>query len=398
MKVLLLNSDLARNRGDRAIAEGLIQLVRESYGDVEITGLSEHAERDRKWFNINFLNIDSQSLNPAKWLALAREARLSDVIYWGGGELLKDYTNQLGLWYWCVKILWIKLFNSNIYGAYQGIGPTGSAFSRRLIVFTVNRTRKFALRDNESYEKLIAWGANPNKLISATDPAVLPISDELNQDDFDELLLNGLDKEFVNNFISIAPRNWFHYRKGGLIPHRYKSIFRPSRSNLTNRLYRNQLSKLIEESAKVAKNVLLVPMHTTEDVDFCEDIVNATSGSTNIKVLCGDNVAPATLRKLLGVSRLMIGFRLHSNIVATSGNTPSINFYYVDKGRVYFDQIGQQDNAYPIEVLLDETFTGNLLKSVLHMLDGETEYRQEIQPRIDELRALLRTSFEKLHQ
>jgi polysaccharide pyruvyl transferase WcaK-like protein len=94
----------------------------------------------------------------------------------------------------------------------------------------------------------------------------------------------------------------------------------------------------------------------------------------------------------------MIGFRLHSNIVATSGNTPSINFYYVDKGRVYFDQIGQQNNAYPIEAVLDTTFTEDLSKSVRHMLGSETEYRQEIQPRINELRALLRTSFEKLHQ
>ena len=38
MKVLLVNSDIAKNRGDRAITEGMIELIRNREEDVLITG------------------------------------------------------------------------------------------------------------------------------------------------------------------------------------------------------------------------------------------------------------------------------------------------------------------------------------------------------------------------
>ena len=54
MKVLLINSDLAKNRGDRAIAEGNIELIRRRWPEAKITGLSEQAARDRAWYGIDF--------------------------------------------------------------------------------------------------------------------------------------------------------------------------------------------------------------------------------------------------------------------------------------------------------------------------------------------------------
>ena len=55
MKILLINSDVAKNRGDRAIAEGLLELIRTHQPDAKITGLSEESERDEEWYSICLL-------------------------------------------------------------------------------------------------------------------------------------------------------------------------------------------------------------------------------------------------------------------------------------------------------------------------------------------------------
>src|SRR5690606_7403131 len=98
MKVLLINSDLAKNRGDRAIAEGNIDLIKARFPKAKITGLSQEPKRDKRWFGIDFLDMNFQSLSPVDMVRLMREARRSDIVLWGGGEILKDYTNKTALW------------------------------------------------------------------------------------------------------------------------------------------------------------------------------------------------------------------------------------------------------------------------------------------------------------
>ncbi len=104
MKILILNSDTTYNRGDRAILAGLIEVIRNRWKDAEIYSISEKAERDKNWFGIEFIPMSVFTLNPFNLFKLAWHARKFDLVLWGGGELLKDYTNQFGLWYWTVKL------------------------------------------------------------------------------------------------------------------------------------------------------------------------------------------------------------------------------------------------------------------------------------------------------
>lgn len=397
MKVLLVNSDVAKNRGDRAITEGLIELIRNRDEHAQITGISEESERDAKWFDIDFLQMDALSINPIDWLRLARETKRSDCVYWGGGELLKDYTNVLSLWYWCTKISWVRLFNKNLYGAFQGIGPTMSALSKRLIRFAVNRTSRFAVRDQESYNKLISWGVSADKLISSADPAVYPMPGALEEDDYRVLSNLGLSRDFLDDFIAIAPRNWFHYRKGGLLPFRWRERLTKTHVPEQNRLYKQALVDLLRRSGSMFENILLVPMHCVEDIGFCREIWAGAGSPANIRLLDDDKLPPTLLRKLLARSRVMLGFRLHSNIIATSGYTPSINCYYVDKGRAYFDQIQQSNNAFPIESLLDVDFVLKVCDRIKTLHANESDHRRELEKQIKKLRAILEKSFEELN-
>lgn len=397
MKVLLVNSDVAKNRGDRAITEGMIELIRSREEDVLITGLSEESERDAKWFGINFLKMDALSINPIDWLVLANEARRSDLVYWGGGELLQDYTNTISLWYWCAKVLWLSWFNANIYGTFQGVGPTRTALSKRLIRFAVNRTSQFAVRDQESFDKLVRWGVSPQKLISSTDPAVYPTPGELDDNDFKLLHSLGLEPEFLDNFVAIAPRNWFHYQKSGFLPFRWRVRLTGTQVSEQNLRYKQAQTDLLRQAALKNENILLVPMHGMEDIGFCQEIWSGAAKPANVHILDDDKLPPSLLRTLLARARVMVGFRLHSTIIATAGYTPSINCYYVDKGRAYFDQIGQNENAFPIESLLVDGFVAEICDRIEILRDDESSYRRDLKQQISKLREQVERAFEELH-
>ena len=166
-----MNSDSPHNRGDRAILAGLIELIQSVRPDSQITALSQFPERDTEWFRIKFLPFSPYSTSPFALIRLMLAAKKADVVMWGGGELLKDYTNRLSLYYWLLKLTAIRLANKNIIGAFQGIGPTNSEHSKQLIAKTVNLCKVFITRDQESVHKLTHWGAETT-LIPSFDPAV----------------------------------------------------------------------------------------------------------------------------------------------------------------------------------------------------------------------------------
>lgn len=394
MKILLINSDVAKNRGDRAIAEGLLELIRACYPDATITGLSEEFRRDENWYGIRFLKSDVYTLNPLHWIQLLWEAFRSDKVFWGGGEYLKDYTNKASLWYWFVKTALLKLVNPNIYGTFQGIGPTEAKSSRWLIVKIVNMTKKFIVRDQESYEKLLDWGAAKDKISFASDPAIFLESPESHGDGIDWNAI-GISLSDLSDFVAIAPRNWFHYNKGGFIPHRFKLESTATETPIENKVYIRALVAMIDYLAEQGHKIVLSPMHMSEDVLFCKHLQSLCQ-TDKITVLDQDTLNPKQFRYVLSKAKVMIGFRLHSNIIATSNYTPSLNYYYVDKGRAYFDQIKQGHNCFPIEALLEESFLEEFEQNFTQLSTNSEVTRHSLKHEITELRGHLASTMTKL--
>lgn len=401
-KVLLINSDLATNRGDRAIAEGNIQLIKERFPDATITGLSEKPQRDRDWFGIDFLNMNFQSLSPLAFARLWRAARKNDLVLWGGGEILKDYTNKAALWYWVIKMTVLSLANHNLYGAYQGVGPTKSRFSKKLISYVVNRSKKFIVRDQESADKLIAWGAKSTKVLAASDPAVLPLPLKIDSKLSKKLASSyKINDDFLNNFICIGPRDWFHYKPGGIIPFRYKKMLlklvgkSQTNQSTEHALYIKNLTELINQlTKKYNTNILLVPMHMSEsDKELCRLLADHADSPGMVRILDEDNLAPSELRSVIAKAQAMIGFRLHSNIIGISAGVPSMNIYYVDKGRVFFDQIKQSRYAMPIETVLKDDFVTDALVLFDNLYSKRTVVKKSITSATTKLRHLVTSTF-----
>ena len=288
---------------------------------------------------------------------------------------------------------------------YQGIGPTKSAFSRKLIVYIVNRSKQFIVRDQESRDKLITWGAHENKVIAASDPAVLPSPDKPGKKLFKKLHEDySIEPEFLENFVCIGPRDWFHYKTGGIIPFKYKKKLAAligkqteSAPSSENQAYHRQLKALVNHiTGELGLNVLLVPMHMEEsDVELCNELKNESSQPDNIRILANDTLSPSELRDTMSTAKLMIGFRLHSNIIAVSSGVPSLNIYYVDKGRVFFDQIKQSKFALPIESVLQPEFQATTKDLINQLLHQQVSLRRAISTQTTRLRSDIRRAFSR---
>lgn len=399
MKILILNSDSPNNRGDRAILTGNIKLIKGLFPESEIWSLSEFKERDEKWFEINFYKIPVQSISIKDTLILLNESRKFDYIFWGGGEILKDYTNKLALYYWVIKIFSIWIFNKNIYGAFQGIGPTKFWLSKKAITFIVNRTKIFFVRDKESGDKLENWGVK-TKIVRSIDPAIMDEPGDIKKETYKVLECNfQIDKKVVENFVGIGPRNWFHYKKSGWIPYKYKKMFikrEQPESHNTKHMIKNMALICDHIINTHNTNIIFFPMHTSSsenDLAVSKKIHAQMQNKDKVFFISQDNLPPNQYLSLVSKSKAFIGVRLHSTILSTIGNVPSMVFYYVDKGRIYFEQIKQTKFSYAIDELLKDKMLPTFYTQVDELINNQKKYKLELTKQINELQKELIEDF-----
>lgn len=400
MKILIINTDATYNRGDRAILTGAIKLIKDTVPQAEIWALSENPKKDEAWLGVNFLKIPVQSLSPFKLWKLVRFARTCDAVYWGGGEMLKDYTNKLGLWYWVTKMHLVWRANSNLYGFYQGIGPTKSESSKKLIAWCVNHTRAFLVRDKESKERLIEWGATV-PVVDSYDPAIIshstaidPVTLRKLEDTYD------ISEEFIQNSFGFGARNWFHYKHGGLIPYKYKKLFMPAQPESTDSTaLHDNLAKLADYIVeKHDLNITFFPMHLEKsegDVKMARRIISQMKYGHRARVIDCDMLNSTEVIRAMSLCRGFIGVRLHSAIMATVANTPSMVLYYVDKGRKYFEQIGMNEYNYPIEACIDPNKQTELRQKIDKLLKDSPKIKKRLQKSLDGMQQKVCDDFQK---
>ncbi|KIQ09250.1 hypothetical protein RU06_08110 [Curtobacterium flaccumfaciens] len=108
------------------------------------------------------------------------------------------------------------------------------------------------------------------------------------------------------------------------------------------------------------------------DAAFAREVIALMRHADRTHVVEADEFSPSEYAGLMSRSRLFLASRLHSAIVATIAGVPAAVLYYVDKGRLFFEQMGQQAYSKPIEAALEPTFVDDVTAQ-LEALDADRD-------------------------
>jgi len=388
IKILILSGDSTSNRGDRAILYGNIILLKNTFPNAEIKALSYKPERDKKWYKIDFFNRGSikEKIKSYLW---------SDVIFWGGGELIQDDTSKVKIPYWFLSIfLLTKIFRKKVIALGQGLGPVNSKLNKILTKNIVNNLSLYFSRDNYSETILKSFGVS-KPIISSFDPAIL-LSKEINPNK--EKLNNFLKKKgFLvskkEKLIGIGVRRWFHQRSSW-IPHKYAYKFKlrkiPGEKQFTT--MKESLAHILDYLVeKYNYKIVFFPMYTPEheaDDKVSKEILGLMKSKDKGYVIEGD-FNPKDFLELISNCSLFFGIRLHSTILSTSVGVPSLTFYYVPKGKSYFQQLDIPENSFPIEDLLETSKIQIDLKQIDKVINNYPEYKKRTELGVNKMKRRL---------
>ena len=141
---------------------------------------------------------------------------------------------------------------------------------------------------------------------------------------------------------------------------------------------------------------MVLPMHMDEsDAVLAHRLADVARPHTTVCVLDRDDLGPDQVRSVVSSARAMVGFRLHSNIIGISSAVPSVNVYYVDKGRVFFDQIGMSAFALPIEDALEPGFSDTVVRLLTDLIDRRETVRDELRAATAGLRREVEAAYAK---
>jgi polysaccharide pyruvyl transferase WcaK-like protein len=384
--ILVLNGDSTHNRGDGAILQGNIRLLRNVFPGAEVRALSGRPERDTEWYGIRFYKRGTLTEH-------VRAYRWADLIVWGGGELLQEDTSRVKIPYWFAHTRAASLLCPRIVAVGQGLGPIHSSANSLLCRLTIDGLKCYMARDTYSAEMLSSYGAR-TPIISSYDPAILA-TEELELSDAPlraHLRERGFDPGDAP-LVGCAPRRWFHQRSHW-IPHKYAVRYRLRRvpgEDEYRTMVRNLAQSLDELVERHGSRIVFFAMYALPhegDDRMIADIQRQMRHGAHTHALAPD-LDPGRFYTFFSGLDFFLGIRLHSTILATSCLVPSATFYYAPKARDYFARLELPDNAIAIEELISTNGFPAALERLHRMVEEAPAQREHLARVLPRLRAAL---------
>ena len=139
-------------------------------------------------------------------------------------------------------------------------------------------------------------------------------------------------------------------------------------------------------------HVVLVPMHMGEDPALCRQLRAESRHPDAVHVLDSDGLSPTEFAAVLSKARLVVAFRLHAGIVASSVGVPTVTYFYVDKGRLFTEQLGTSAYTRPIERMLDADLLVDFVQMETNVLSDHMT-QKSAQERLADMREDVHRAF-----
>lgn len=292
------------NAGDEAMLTAILQALRKTFINPEITVISGNPKSTAASLHVNAVPRFSVS-------KIFSSIFRSDLIISGGGSLLQDVTSWKSMIYYLSIIVMGVLLRKKVFLYSQGIGPVRYRGIRIILKHVLNHVDAITVRDKESKGFLERLGVHSK--IYATADAVLSLA---------PAGLSSGDQILKSNHIC---------RKGKLIgiAIRYWEGTSDWMADM-----KGYVKKLISDG----NTVVFIPMQHPDDCNAAMVIANDLDGAY---ILSGE-YSIEELMSLIGNMDVLVGMRLHALVFASLMHVPFIGISYDPKIDNFLALIGQK--------------------------------------------------------
>ena len=384
-KVLIINAYSYKNRGDSGIIVAMIDIIRKSYKNADISVMSQYHEQNIEYYNkmnvksvppvwdiINTKGFLNKYIDGIKKLFYnnqnIEQIQTSDIILSaGGGYLYSSRKGPLGVGFInALYHIWLATkLKKKIILFSQSVGPLNYFLDRFILKKVFNRVDYFYSREHITTHLLknskVKMEQLPDVAFSLEPSATSFIDEKINtSQDVLKIGITVLDWRFAHKNSTLEDIDMYLFKIA------------------------NALNTFKTETSKKIK-VYIFPQVTVDkkDGDVIPSKILLDKIKYDVEIFYLDKIEdPKELIYLYSKMDLFIGSRMHSAIFSLVGNVPSIALAYQPKTTGTFDLVNLNDFVLDIK-----SFTEEELRDKIHqLLILKTKSKETIKIEIDSIR------------
>ena len=289
-------------------------------------------------------------LDAARLLTLIRS---SSAVLIGGGGLLQDVLPHFYRPF-CVLALAAKALGRPVMFYSTGVYPPRTEAFQKMLRRAVSRANVVTVRDEFSAQALATAGVDRPVTIVA-DPAITlrPLPSPL------------VSRRDGRPLVGVSLRPWFHMEE-----------LETGDVRELARLAARCLDAVVAESGA---DLRFIPMHfgsADDDAHFQERVIRLMRSPAMIELSANQRPAD-TLREIAGCD-VLLGMRLHANILAAAAGVPSIALVYDPKVREFMRQLGCEDRVLDIHTLQPSDVAAHVVALLADREKAALEMREHV--------------------
>jgi colanic acid/amylovoran biosynthesis protein len=333
MKILLVNQKTSLNRGDMAIYNETLRLLRRSFPESCIVMTLRGREEENSFPDCTIINsLESWvvSVDSSGQAFLDACASADFVLGCGGGYLYDEYDSPqsvfselIRLFAWDMFVLGEMLvplaIGKPLVLLPQSIGPLRTRLKKHIISWIVRKANLTFVRERESLYLLQKLGCSQRAMYMPDLAFGLPEGDR----ELAEILLKraGFDRARYSFCVGMTAIDWSAQQRG---------FYRQA-------MYEQSLVACIDEITCQGGAVVLFAQCATLLPAWNDRIVNrrlkAAARDPQHVYLVEDLPEPEQLQSLYGLMNYFVATRMHSAILAMNAGVPVITIGYLHKSR-----------------------------------------------------------------
>lgn len=364
MEIIIFGSFHGNNKGDEAILQSMLKQLGALFVNAQFTVPSQNPSYIRKTYNVKSFKFQSI-------LAIIFSVFKSDLVILGGGGIIYDINyhtlfnyKKCQLLFWLGFVLIAKIFQKTVVYYAIEVGPLETFLGRFLTKKISNSVDLIIVRNSRSIENLYASGITKPPIVLTSDSALTlqPINSTTSQ----RILINEYFHSSNNShLVGISVR-----RSRFMVDEKLISIF-------------SKLSDYLIETFDV--DIAFIPMNINDDRTLSEKVIANVKNSNRVFLING-NHTPSELMGLIGEMDMVLCMRLHSLILSTCMNVPSVGFCYDPKIKSYLNSINQELNSIYLSISPNNRVEVDLSaceKILSHVWINRENVKRTLKPNVD---------------